>query len=131
MSLGKIFARVGFAATVGAVLISLFGLWSGVRAPVATPLSAASSSSSSGSSSSPESPAMSRTLGQTITLPATGRHTATMIMLHGLGDSGRGWASGAQYFQPPYVKVVLPTAPIRPVTVNNGFPMTGARSGGF
>ena len=53
----------------------------------------------------------------------TGAHTHTLIFLHGLGDSGDGIGD---LFKPhslvhiDNLKVVLPTAPKRPVSCNNG-----------
>ena len=45
------------------------------------------------------------------------RHTASIIMLHGLGDSGAAWADfGAEYGSTlPHVKWIFPNAP----TVDN------------
>ena len=51
-------------------------------------------------------------------------HTATLIFLHGLGDSGHGWASTIGEIVPSYCKVICPTAPINPVTLNGGYQMT-------
>ncbi|KAI0784853.1 Phospholipase/carboxylesterase [Abortiporus biennis] len=52
------------------------------------------------------------------------KHTATVIFVHGLGDSGYGWQPVADMFsQDPalnHVKWILPHAPKRPVTVNGG-----------
>jgi len=50
-------------------------------------------------------------------------HTATVIFLHGLGDSGNGWASTIAAVVPSYVKVICPTAPVQPVTLNGGYSM--------
>ncbi|TPX30293.1 hypothetical protein SmJEL517_g06121 [Synchytrium microbalum] len=60
-----------------------------------------------------------------ITIPAKGKHLATLIFLHGLGDSGQGWAPVGRMIQPqlPHVKMIFPDAPTRPVTVNNGYRM--------
>ena len=54
------------------------------------------------------------------------QHTHTLIFLHGLGDSAEGFEpvfeeGGPLYF--PNLKVVLPTAPKRGVTLNNGYHM--------
>jgi len=53
------------------------------------------------------------------------KHTATVIFLHGLGDSGEGWAPVTkqlgQYL--PHVKFILPNAPVQPVTLNLGMSM--------
>jgi predicted esterase len=54
------------------------------------------------------------------------KHTATLIYLHGLGDSGEGWGSTFEEVsrtQFPYLKVVLPSALARPVTLNYGMTM--------
>lgn len=53
--------------------------------------------------------------------------TAAVIMLHGLGDQGHGWASIAQEFSAslPHVRFIFPNAPERPITLNMGFRMPG------
>jgi len=53
-----------------------------------------------------------------------GRHTATVIFLHGLGDSGHGWSSAFQAIRKPHVKYVCPTAAPMPVSLNGGFRMS-------
>lgn len=58
-----------------------------------------------------------------VILSATAKHTATIIFLHGLGDTGHGWASGIGAIRPPFAKVICPTAPTMPVTLNSGFRM--------
>ncbi|RDW80169.1 hypothetical protein BP6252_04807 [Coleophoma cylindrospora] len=64
-----------------------------------------------------------------LTIPAVTKHTATVIMAHGLGDSGAGWISLAenwrrrQKFQE--VKFIFPNAPVIPITVNMGMTMPG------
>eukprot|EP00656_Telonema_subtile_P045853 TRINITY_DN52120_c0_g1_i1.p1 TRINITY_DN52120_c0_g1~~TRINITY_DN52120_c0_g1_i1.p1 ORF type:complete len:182 (+),score=44.85 TRINITY_DN52120_c0_g1_i1:137-682(+) len=62
---------------------------------------------------------------KTISLIPTAGHSATMFMLHGLGDTAAGWADAAAHFSGslPHVKFVLPTAPEQPVTLNGGMPM--------
>lgn len=54
-------------------------------------------------------------------------HKSTLIMLHGLGDSGMGWADIAPMLSPdlPNTQFIFPTAPTRPITVNGGMPCTG------
>lgn len=55
-----------------------------------------------------------------------GQHKATIIWLHGLGDSGNGFAPIAPELKldPALgVKFIFPHAPIRPVTINNGMKM--------
>ncbi|WP_395339439.1 alpha/beta hydrolase [Ningiella sp. W23] len=57
---------------------------------------------------------------------AEGEHKATIIWLHGLGDSGNGFAPIAPELKLPKemgVKFIFPHAPIRPVTINNGMEM--------
>jgi len=44
-----------------------------------------------------------------IRVPATENHTATVIWLHGLGDTGRGWSFLAKYVAMP---VRSPTPPL-------------------
>lgn len=48
-----------------------------------------------------------------LSFPAKTKHTATVIILHGLGDTGRGWSEFGPMLQAsmPYVKFVFPTAP--------------------
>jgi predicted esterase len=47
---------------------------------------------------------------------------ATLIFLHGLGDSGHGWANAIKYISSklPFMKFILPHAPNKPVTINGG-----------
>lgn len=55
-----------------------------------------------------------------------GEHKATIIWLHGLGDSGNGFSPIAPELQldPSLgVKFIFPHAPVRPVTINNGMEM--------
>lgn len=60
----------------------------------------------------------------------SGAHTASVIFLHGLGDSGDGWASLMPEMDPllaasPTVRYILPHAPTRPITLNGGMAMPG------
>lgn len=53
-------------------------------------------------------------------------HDATVIWLHGLGDSGNGFAPIVNQFQfpsTPNIRFIFPHAPVQPVTINNGMPM--------
>lgn len=45
--------------------------------------------------------------------PASGTHKSTVIMLHGLGDTGAGWADVGYMFQAGLkdTKFIFPTAP--------------------
>ncbi|CAG9467310.1 unnamed protein product [Pedinophyceae sp. YPF-701] len=58
---------------------------------------------------------------------AQDEHTATVIFLHGLGDTGAGWFDVGQMLSPalPHVKFVFPNAPDRPITLNMGMRMPG------
>jgi len=58
-----------------------------------------------------------------VILKAGKRHTATLIFLHGLGDTGMGWAGALNTIKPDYLKVICPTAPMMPVTINGGAAM--------
>ncbi|KAK9867401.1 hypothetical protein WJX84_005744 [Apatococcus fuscideae] len=66
---------------------------------------------------------MSYSFGQTTTQQARSSHTATVIFLHGLGDTGNGWAPVGAQLNIPHVKFIFPTAPTRPVSLNGGMPM--------
>lgn len=54
-----------------------------------------------------------------------GKHSATIVFCHGLGDSGEGFADVAESFSRtmPWCKFILPTASTRPVTLNGGASM--------
>lgn len=54
------------------------------------------------------------------------RPEAICIFLHGLGDTGDGWAWGFKdpKVRNPDVKYIFPTAGTMPVSLNGGFPMT-------
>ena len=61
-----------------------------------------------------------------ISPPEGHEHTATIIgPIHGLGDSANGWLDeGVKFwYQMPHCKLVLPDAPIAPVTLNGGWKM--------
>lgn len=58
--------------------------------------------------------------------PAQGTHKATVIWLHGLGDSGDGFAPVAPQLDLPSelgVRFVFPHAPMQAVTINGGMQM--------
>lgn len=61
--------------------------------------------------------------------PATARHTATVIFVHGLGDTGYGWASAVENWRRRQrldeVKFILPNAPSIAITCNGGMKMPG------
>ncbi|KAF5333101.1 hypothetical protein D9611_002680 [Ephemerocybe angulata] len=62
-----------------------------------------------------------------IVIPARTKHTATVIFVHGLGDTGHGLKPLADMFREDpalhHVKWVLPHSPIRTVTANMGIEM--------
>ncbi|KAK9453873.1 Phospholipase/carboxylesterase/thioesterase [Dipodascopsis uninucleata] len=62
-----------------------------------------------------------------VRVPAIAEHTATVIFMHGLGDSGSGWKFLAdEYRRNPafnHVSFVFPNAPKQKVTLNFGLEM--------
>ncbi|TVY54883.1 Acyl-protein thioesterase 1 [Lachnellula cervina] len=62
-------------------------------------------------------------------VPAVKKHTATVIMAHGLGDSGAGWVSLAENWRRRQkfdeVKFIFPNAASIPISVNFGMQMPG------
>lgn len=57
--------------------------------------------------------------------PEGGATKAVCIFLHGLGDTGHGWADVASQMPIEGVKWIFPTARTIPVTLNGGMRMTG------
>ena len=57
-----------------------------------------------------------------IEIAPTKAHTSTIIFLHGLGDTGEGWRQPFEMIAKtlPQTKILLPTAPSVPVTLNMG-----------
>ncbi|KAF7310482.1 Phospholipase/carboxylesterase [Mycena chlorophos] len=58
-----------------------------------------------------------------ISVPAKSTHSATIILVHGLGDSGHGLKHLALQLQAQgleHCKFILPSAPIRAITANSG-----------
>ncbi|KAF8244543.1 Phospholipase/carboxylesterase [Wilcoxina mikolae CBS 423.85] len=64
-----------------------------------------------------------------VVVPAAKRHTSTLIFLHGLGDTGNGWASISENFRLRQkfdeCAFIFPHAPSIPITVNMGMKMPG------
>ncbi|EPT00790.1 hypothetical protein FOMPIDRAFT_47068 [Fomitopsis schrenkii] len=62
-----------------------------------------------------------------LTVNARTKHTATVIFIHGLGDSGHGWKPVADMFSRDaglgHIKWVLPHAPTMAVSANRGMQM--------
>ncbi|KAM9419007.1 acyl-protein thioesterase 2-like isoform 2-T2 [Salvelinus alpinus] len=57
-------------------------------------------------------------LAEAVTVSGTEKETAAVIFLHGLGDSGHGWADTMTTIRLPHVKYICPHAPRIPVTLN-------------
>lgn len=51
------------------------------------------------------------------------KQTASMIFLHGVGDTGHSWSQILNTIRPDHLKVICPTAPVIPITLNMGFRM--------
>ncbi|CAN9471824.1 unnamed protein product [Alternaria alternata] len=64
-----------------------------------------------------------------LVVPALKRHTATVIVAHGLGDSGAGWIFLAENWRRrskfEEVSFIFPNAPSIPITLNMGMRMPG------
>lgn len=58
-----------------------------------------------------------------IIVNATSKHSASLIFLHGLGDTGHGWSAGFESLGIKHMKCICPNAPSNPVTLNGGFIM--------
>lgn len=65
---------------------------------------------------------LSRIMSTPTVLPSA-KHTATVIFLHGLGDTGHGWLDGLEGIKLPYIKYMCPNAPVAKVTLNAGMQM--------
>ncbi|KAM9384017.1 LOW QUALITY PROTEIN: acyl-protein thioesterase 2 [Pholidichthys leucotaenia] len=57
-------------------------------------------------------------LAEAVTVPGTEKETAAVIFLHGLGESGHGWAESLSEIKLPHIKLICPHAPRIPVTLN-------------
>ncbi|GAB4854123.1 hypothetical protein Ancab_022705 [Ancistrocladus abbreviatus] len=62
--------------------------------------------------------------GSTYVVRPKGKHQATIIWLHGLGDKGSSWSQILETLPLPNVKWICPTAPTRELTLFGGFPCT-------
>ncbi|KAK2194173.1 hypothetical protein NP493_2g19021 [Ridgeia piscesae] len=65
----------------------------------------------------------SQNMSQPYIVKATAKHTASIIFLHGLGDTGLGWSQTFNALRQPHVKYIFPNAQVMPVTLNAGFRM--------
>ena len=59
--------------------------------------------------------------GRTYVVRPKGRHQATIVWLHGLGDNGSSWSQLLETLPLPNIKWICPTAPTQPITVFGGF----------
>lgn len=61
----------------------------------------------------------------TLYVDPTIKHGASVVLLHGLGDSAEGWIDVAEQLAPmlPHVRFVLPSASDKPVSMNGGMRM--------
>lgn len=62
--------------------------------------------------------------GRTYVVRPKGKHQATIVWLHGLGDNGSSWSQLLENLPLPNIKWICPTAPTRPVALLGGFPCT-------
>ncbi|KAK2974364.1 hypothetical protein RJ640_021220 [Escallonia rubra] len=60
--------------------------------------------------------------GRTYVVRPKGKHQATIVWLHGLGDNGSSSYQLLEKLPLPNIKWICPTAPTRPVTLLGGFP---------
>ena len=58
-----------------------------------------------------------------IVVNATKEHGASVIWMHGLGADGHDFQPVVHALNLPHVRFILPHAPYRPVTLNNGYEM--------
>ena len=65
----------------------------------------------------------SEALGPPVVIRPSGKHSASVIWMHGLGDTGEGWSPVMEQIRRPDVKYICPTAPRIPVTLNGGYRM--------
>ncbi|XP_037685010.1 acyl-protein thioesterase 1-like isoform X1 [Choloepus didactylus] len=56
-------------------------------------------------------------------MPATRKATAAVIFLHGLGDTGHGWAEAFAGIRSSHIKYICPHVPVMPVTLNMNMTM--------
>ncbi|MQM13306.1 hypothetical protein Taro_046230 [Colocasia esculenta] len=62
--------------------------------------------------------------GRTYVVRPKGRHQATIVWLHGLGDNGSSWSQLLEALPLPNIKWICPTASTRPIAAFGGFPCT-------
>ncbi|XP_024030513.1 acyl-protein thioesterase 2 [Morus notabilis] len=62
--------------------------------------------------------------GRTHVVRPKGKHQATIVWLHGLGDKGSSWSQLLETLPLSNIKWICPTAPTRPVALFGGFSCT-------
>ncbi|KNA22539.1 hypothetical protein SOVF_032900 isoform A [Spinacia oleracea] len=62
--------------------------------------------------------------GGTHVVKPKGKHQATIVWLHGMGDKGLSWSQLFETLPLPNIKWICPTAPTRPVALLGGFACT-------
>ncbi|XP_021741649.1 acyl-protein thioesterase 1 homolog 1-like isoform X1 [Chenopodium quinoa] len=62
--------------------------------------------------------------GRTYVVRPKGKHQATVVWLHGLGDNGGSWSQILETLPLTNIKWICPTAPTRPISLFGGFPST-------
>ncbi|CAN1215459.1 Acyl-protein thioesterase 2 [Linum perenne] len=67
--------------------------------------------------------------GKTFVVRPKGKHQATVVWLHGLGDNGSSWSQLLETLPLQNIKWICPTAPTRPITMFGGFPSTACKFG--
>lgn len=91
------------------------------------PVASSFSSQRKTMSSSSSSPFVVSHSGTTITVSPKNPtlQSGLLVLSHGLGDTAQGFLDVAEMFalQMPHLKIILPTAPTQPVTMNMGTPM--------
>jgi predicted esterase len=70
-------------------------------------------------------PVATRDASNTIYITPASGHSASVVFMHGLGDTADGWLDAAFYWQNamPHTRFILPTAKSMPVTLNMGMKM--------
>lgn len=63
------------------------------------------------------------TMSSPVVIQPSGTHSATVFFMHGLGDTGHGWAPVMQMIKEPHIKYLCPHAPTNPVSLNMGLQM--------
>ncbi|KAL3535824.1 hypothetical protein ACH5RR_004285 [Cinchona calisaya] len=60
--------------------------------------------------------------GRTYVVRPKGKHQATIVWLHGLGDNGSSWSTMLETLPLPNIKWICPSSPQLPITLFGGFP---------